>query len=111
MAKVWFVRRHGAQWVAPGGKPAYQQPLQGLVHRLDLGPQRWLCGVRPHPEPGLGPEDPARLCKVIVETEPSDLQGAIFTAFRVGFYDSPYPPGEVARRLGSPGGTMERPAG
>lgn len=102
MAKIWFVRRKGAQWVAPGGKPVYQRPLPDLVLKLDLGPQRWLVGEEPHPEPDLQPEDPERLRKVIVETEPGDLEGGSFTGFKVGFYDSPFPPAEVARRLGSP---------
>jgi len=99
MAKVWFVRRHGAEWIAPGGAPAQQAPLSELIFKLDLGPQRWLSSERPVPKPDMSHEQPSRLAKVIVETEPSDLAGQESTTYRVGFYDSPYPPAEAARRL------------
>jgi hypothetical protein len=99
MAKVWFVRRDGGRWVAPGGQPRYRLPLTELVFRLDLGPQRWLPDDQPDPRPDLPPEEPSALEKVMVETEASDLTGAEFTWFRIGFYDSPYSPAEVVRRL------------
>jgi len=99
MAKVWFVRRSGSEWIAPGGQPAYELPLEKLVFPLDLGPQRWLCDDRPRPEPALPPEEPLALRKVIVETSREDLAGTPFTWFRVGFYDSPYAPKEAARRI------------
>ena len=103
MAKVWFVRRLGAQWIAPGGKPAYERPLDALVFRLDLGPQRWLSVDRPETDTGLSTEDPATLQKVIVETTADDLSNQTFTSYKVGFYDSPYSPREVARRLDARG--------
>lgn len=99
MAKVWFVRREGGRWVAPGGQAQYNLPLNELVFRLDLGPQRWLTDERPEPCADLAAEATAQLDKVIVETEPSDLVGAEFTWFRVGYYDSPYSPSEAKRRL------------
>jgi hypothetical protein len=99
MANVWFVRREGGRWVAPGGQPAYRLPLADLVFPLDLGPQRWLPDERPDPRNDLPAEAPASLHKVIIETEPSDLVGTEFTWFRVGFYDSPYLPRETVRRL------------
>jgi hypothetical protein len=101
MAKVWFVRRHGERWIAPTARPAYEMPLSNLVFRLDLGPQRWLSDERPEPEPCEEPVDPKSLQRVIVETSPDDLTDE-FTSFRVGFYDSPYSPREVMRRLGPP---------
>jgi hypothetical protein len=103
MAKVWFVRRNGAEWVAPGGAPVYQAPLDDLIFKLDLGPQRWLSHERPSPTPELPREDPQSLTKVMIETGPGDVAGQTLTAYKVGFYDSPYPPGEVARRLGLTG--------
>ena len=99
MAKVWFVRRSGSQWIAPGGQPAYELPLEQLVFRLDLGPQRWLADERPRPEPALPPEEPAALRRVIVETSPEDLAAKPFAGYRVGFYDSPYAPKDAAARL------------
>ncbi|HUI26237.1 MAG TPA: hypothetical protein VL403_09160 [Candidatus Kryptonia bacterium] len=99
MAKVWFVRRYGTEWIAPGGAPALQAALSELIFKLDLGPQRWLSSERPVPSPNLSREEPSRLTKVIVETEPSDLAAQPSTTYRVGFYDSPYPPAEAARRL------------
>lgn len=101
MAKVWFVRREGGRWVAPGGQPQYDLPLNDIVFRLDLGPQRWLPDERPDPRADLPAESPEQLAKVIIETEAQDLAGAAVTWFRVGFYDSPYSPREVTRRLES----------
>jgi hypothetical protein len=98
MAKVWFVRREGDEWIAPGRQPAYEGALSALIFRLDLGPQRLLVDERPKPAPNLPPEEPSQLTKVIVETMPADLDDE-FTWFQVGFYDSPYSPAEVARRL------------
>jgi hypothetical protein len=100
MAKVWFVRRRGAEWVAPGGTPACEAPLADLVFKLDIAPQRWLPEDRPQPATELPREAPDRLTKIIVETGPTDLSGQECTTYRVGFYDSPYPPAEGARRLG-----------
>ncbi len=105
MAKVWFVRRHGERWIAPGGQPAYELPLANLVFRLDLGPQRRLTDECPEPEPALPPADPASLTKVIVQVTPADLDSQEFTTFQVGFYDSPYSPREVVHRLGAPPGS------
>ena len=99
MAKVWFVRRRQAEWIVPGGRPAYELPLASLVFKLDLGPQRWMGEVRLHLDPELLPEDPAVLEKVIVETTPEDIAAQKFSMFEVGYYDSPYPPAEAARRL------------
>ena len=99
MAKVWFVRRRAARWIAPGGKPSYELPLADLVFSLDLGPQRFLNDEGLLPEPNLPVEQPSDLKKVIVETTEADLEGLPSTAFRVGFYDSPFSPKEVARRL------------
>ncbi|HVN87000.1 MAG TPA: hypothetical protein VMW17_19390 [Candidatus Binatia bacterium] len=100
MAKVWFVRRNGAEWVAPGGVPACQVPLSDLTFKLDLGPQRWLSSECPMWARELPQEEWSRLSKVLVETDASDLSGKVATTYRVGFYDSPYPPVEAARRLG-----------
>ncbi len=99
MAKVWFVRRRGAEWIAPGGAPAHEAPLAELVFRLDVAPQRWLSWERPVPAAELPREEPTQLSKVIVETSAADLSGQDSTTYKVGFYDSPYPPAEAARRL------------
>lgn len=99
MAKVWFARRRRAQWVVPGGKPAFEMPLSDLIFKLDLGRQRWTGGVRPSPAPELPAEPATALEKVFVETTPEDLVGHTFSLFQVGFYDSPFPPEEAARRL------------
>jgi hypothetical protein len=100
MAKVWFVRRRGGQWIAPGGVPVFEAPLQDLVFKLDIGTHRWLSAEHPTPAPELAGETPNQLTKVVIQTDEGDLRGQISTAFRVGFYDSPYSPREVARRLG-----------
>jgi hypothetical protein len=97
---VWFVRRRGAQWIAPGGTSVHQAPLAELIFKLDIGPQRWLSNERPTPGPELPREETGRLTRVMVETAAGDLAGCEFTAYRMGFYESPYPPTEAARRLG-----------
>jgi hypothetical protein len=99
MAKVWFARRKRAEWIIPGGKPACEMPLSDLVFKLDLGPQRWVGEARPTPDTTLAPEDPSALEKVFVETALEDIAVREFSNFRVGFYDSPYRPAEVAKRL------------
>lgn len=99
MAKVWFVRRRGAEWIAPGGTPAHEAPLAELVFKLDVGPQRWLSWERPVRAAELPHEESAQLSKVIVETSAADLSEQDSTTYKVGFYDSPYPPAEAARRL------------
>jgi len=100
MARVWFARREGEQWVVPGGRPAFEAPLEQLVFKLDLGPQRWLPGERIHPRPDEQRAAPEQLQKVIVETTPEDLRSLTFTTFQAGLYDCPYSPREVARRIG-----------
>jgi hypothetical protein len=99
MAKVWFVRRLGVQWVAPGGNPAFELPLEELVFKLDLGPQRRLRDLRPEPRPDLPVDPPEHLERVLVETTDDDLGALQWTAFGVGVYDSPYSPAAVAQRL------------
>lgn len=104
MARVWFVRRRGAQWVAPGGVPACERPLADLVFPLDLGPHRYLSDEAPLPDPGLPSVPPGELLRVIVETTPADLAQHQFSGYALGYYDSPYRPREAAHRLG-----LERP--
>ncbi len=99
MARVWFVRRHGGQWVAPGGVPAYERPLASLIFPLDLGVHRFVSSERPQPAPELPAEPPEALKHVFVDVDAADLDGLIFSGYRPGIYDSPYSPAEVARRL------------
>lgn len=102
MARVWFVRRLGGQWVAPGGRPAYELPLADLIFPLDLGTHRLLTDERPVPAPQLPAEDCSMLQRVFVEVEPQDLAPLEFTGYASGIYDSPYSPCEVGRRLATP---------
>jgi len=99
MARVWFVRRQGGRWVAPGGQPAFDLPLADLIFPLDLATHRRVEDDLPVPAPDLPPEDPAVLHRVFVEVEPKDLQGLEFSGYAPGFYDSPFSPREAARRL------------
>lgn len=103
MAKVWFVRRVGGAWVAPGGVAAYEMPLSQLVFKLDLGGQRRL-GDDAAPDLGEGPPpaEIASLKKVFVQVGEADVGSSLYPGFRTGWYDSPYSPAEVARRLGPP---------
>lgn len=100
MARVWFVRREGEQWVVPGGRPAFEAPLERLVFPLDLGPQRFLRGERLVPRPEEVAPPPEQLQKVMVEATADDLRRLTFTNLQPGLYDSPYSPREVARRIG-----------
>jgi hypothetical protein len=101
MARVWFVRRRGAEWVAPrGGDPACERPLADLVFSLDLGTHRRLSDEAPVSAPSLPHVPPSDLSRVIVETTSGDLAEYPFSGYEVGYYDSPYSPFEAARRLG-----------
>ena len=99
MARVWFVRRRGGQWVAPGGRPAFELPLAELIFPLDLGPHRRVPEDPPVPAPDLPAAQPAALQRVMVEVEPQDLDGLEFSGYSPGVYDSPYSAHEAARRL------------
>lgn len=99
MARVWFVRRHGGQWIAPGGQPACERPLADLIFPLDLGVHRTVSTERPLAAPDLPAEPPEALQHVFVEVEAADLAALPFSAYRPGIYDSPWRPAEAARRL------------
>ena len=99
MARVWFVRRRGGQWVAPGGQPAFEMPLADLIFPLDLGTHRRVDDDVPVPATDMAPETPTALQRVMVEVEPKDLTTLEFTGYQPGIYDSPYSAHEAARRL------------
>lgn len=101
MARVWFVRRRGAQWIVPGGAPACERSLAELVFPLDLGTHRRLSDEEaPVPDPSIPAETPFELLRVVVETTPEDLAQHPFSGYTAGYYDSPYSPREAARRVG-----------
>ena len=99
MARVWFVRRRGGQWIAPGGTPAFELPFAEIVFPLDIGTHRAMSVERPVPAPEEPPAEPAALQRVFIEIDDHDLDGQTFTGYRPGAYDSPYSPAEAARRL------------
>ena len=105
MARVWFVRRRGGQWVAPGGQPAAELPFSELIFPLDIATHRLVPDDPPVPDARLPPEQPAALQRVLIEVEPKDLGGLEFSGYCVGVYDSPYSPGDAAQRL-----AQQRPA-
>lgn len=104
MARVWFVRRRGAQWVAPGGKPAYELPLGRILFPLDLGTHRRLADERPLPAPELAAEAPGELQRVIVELGDEDVREHEFSGYAAGYYDSSLSPRTAAQRLQALGG-------
>jgi hypothetical protein len=108
MARVWFVRRRGGQWVAPGGKPAFELPLAQLIFPLDIGTHREVTDDPPVPLADLPPQAPAALHRVMIEVEPKDLSDLDFSGYRAGLYDSPYSPSEAARRLAALRGAAGR---
>lgn len=99
MAKVWFVKRRGSQWIAPGGSPVDKRPLASLVFPLDIGTHRKLSQDVVTPEPSLPPGDVTQMQRVFVEVTEEDLRNGEFSGYQVGFYDSPFSPSEVKRRL------------
>ncbi len=109
MARVWFVRRRGGQWIAPGGRPAFERPFAALVFPLDIGTHRRMSDERVVPAPETAAE-PGALQRVFVEVEGGDLDGVPFTGYTPGLYDSPYSPAEVARRLTAARRTARRSA-
>lgn len=108
MARVWFVRRQGGLWVAPGGVPAYEMPLSALIFPLDIGTHRLVTGEAPVAAPALPAEAPQALTKVLIEAEPRDLTALEFSGYVAGVYDSPYSPAEAARRLDGQRATRAR---
>jgi hypothetical protein len=98
MARVWFVRRRGGQWIAPGGVPFCERPLSSLIFPLDLATHRRL-DERATPEATLPAPEPAELERVFVEVAAEDLRDYEFSGYQEGFYDSPYRPGAAARKL------------
>jgi len=101
MARVWFVRRRGGRWVAPGGKPSFELPFAELIFPLDIGTHRRISDDVPVAAPELPSESPTALQKVMVEVEPKDLTALEFSGYAAGVYDSPFSPREAARRLTS----------
>jgi len=99
MAKIWFVRRHGEQWVAPGGSPAFELPLRAIQFPLDVGTHRRLGGDRPTPLPSVPAELPDALQRVLVEIDREDVRDRTLSGYAPGFYDSPVSPGVAAARL------------
>jgi hypothetical protein len=108
MARVWFVRRRGGQWVAPGGKPAFELPLAQLIFPLDIGTHREVVDDPPVPVADLPPQEPAALQRVLIEVEPKDLSNLEFSGYRAAVYDSPYSPREATRRLAALRGSAAR---
>jgi hypothetical protein len=106
MARVWFVRRRGGQWIAPGGLPAFEFPFAEIVFPLDIGTHRALSSERVVPAPEDAMAEPASLRRVFVEVDAHDLEGQTFTGYQPGVYDSPYSPTEASRRLTA----LRRPA-
>jgi hypothetical protein len=86
----------------------FQLPLSDLIFALDLGPHRLVTDDPPVPAADLPREVPDTLQRVMVEVEPRDLDGAEFSGYTVGVYDSPYSPREAARRLAAPDRPGER---
>ncbi len=99
MARVWFTRRRGGQWVAPGGEPAFDVPFAELIFPLDIGTHRRVANDPPVPAPELAAESASALHKVLVEVEPRDITALEFSGYSAGVYDSPYSPQEASRRL------------
>lgn len=99
MARVWFVRRRGGQWVAPGGTAAFELPFAELIFPLDIGTHRSVAHERPVPAADEAAVEPTALQRVFVEVDAADLDGLTFTGYVPGIYDSPFSPAEAARRL------------
>src|SRR3954467_11753711 len=99
MARVWFARRRGGQWIAPGGRAAFDLPFAQLIFPLDVGTHRRVENDPPVPAADLPAEPPAALHKVLIEVDPKDIGGCEFSGYRPGVYDSPYSPTAAAQRL------------
>ncbi len=99
MARVWFARRRGGQWVAPGGRASFELPFAELIFPLDVGTHRRVENDPPVPAPDLPIEPPSALHKVLIEVEPKDIAGLEFSGYDAGIYDSPYSPATAAQRL------------
>lgn len=100
MAKVWFVRRRGNQWIAPGGSPALEAPFSELLFPLDLATHRRLdAGDEPLAAGDVSPEPPESLHRVVVEVGEDDVADRQFSGYEPGFYDSALSPVAAAQRL------------
>jgi hypothetical protein len=110
MARVWFARRRGGQWIAPGGMPAFELPFADLIFPLDIGTHRRVEGDPPVPAPELPAEPPTSLHKVLIEVEPKDITALEFSGYSPGLYDSPFSPAEATRRLSALRSPRQAPA-
>lgn len=100
MAKVWFARRRGNQWVAPGGAPAFEAPFASLQFPLDIGVHRRLdARDRPLAAGELPPEPPEALQRVVVELDATDVATRLHSGYDPGYYDSALSPAAAAQRL------------
>jgi hypothetical protein len=98
MANVWFAQRVGAVWKTVGSEPAYRRPLEELVFKLDLGPQRRQATEEAPERDDLGREVDAHT-RVFVEVLADDVDDARFRGYFPGWYDSPYAAPAAIRRL------------
>lgn len=100
MAKVWFVRRRGNQWIAPGGEPVYEVPLADILFPLDLGTHRRLDpGDAPIEARDVAAEPADSLQRVMVEVGPGDVADRELSGYECGLYDSALSPRAAAARL------------
>lgn len=101
MARIWFARRRGGQWVAPDDGSAFEGPLAAIIFPLDLGTHRRVVDESFVRDPTLARGERAASERVLVEIEAVDLEGSEFSGYETGLYDSPLSRSEAARRLAS----------
>jgi hypothetical protein len=100
MAKVWFVRRRGNEWIAPGGAPAWEAPLAEILFPLDLGTHRRVDRREaPLAARDVAAETPDVLQRVMVEVDAGDVEDRALSGYACGLYDSALSPRAAAMRL------------
>ena len=94
MARLWVVYREGLRLL---GHVVAQVPLEPTVSRIDIAPWRLFATAAPDEVPATQVRAYTGRKRVLLEVLPEDRGD--FCALLPGFYDSPFSPDEVSRRI------------
>ena len=94
MARVWVIYREGLR---PFGHVVATVPLENAARRIDIAPWRFFTAEAPEEVSADRVHREGSRKRVLLEVLPEDRGD--FCNLNPGFYESPYSPEEVVRRL------------